>query len=173
MRGVFFSSDRVRAEEARAAARIVLADAGETEVSVEDFRGRFFPFIGAEIKEYFDGLGRDVRPDLVFTHFRDDLHQDHRLISDLTYNTFRDHAILEYEIPKWDGDLGRPNAYVNLDQAQCDAKIQTIMSCFPSQHDKHWFTEETFRGLARLRGIESKSPGGYAEAFYARKLVWT
>ena len=108
---------------------------------------------------------------MVFTHFGGDLHQDNRLLSELTYNTFRDHLILEYEIPKWDGDLGRPTVYVQLDAAHVDRKVQTIWDVFASQRDKHWFTKETFLAMMRLRGIECKAPSGYAEAFHCRKLV--
>lgn len=111
-------------------------------------------------------------PDLVFTHYRHDLHQDHRLISDLTWNTFRNHLIFEYEIPKYDGDLGNPNFFVHLDESLCRRKIQYIQDAFQTQHNKQWFTEETFRSILRLRGIESKSPSQYAEAFHCRKIVF-
>ncbi len=168
---VVFSSDELRAAEARAAATLLLADAGSSTVAVERFRGRFFPYVAVEIKEYFDGLSRTIDPDIVFTHFRDDLHQDHRTLAELTYNTFRDHLVLEYEVPKYDGDMGRPNVYVPLDAKECERKIEVTVASFPSQHDKHWFSEETFRSLLRLRGIESKAPSGYAEAFHCRKLV--
>src|SRR5262249_4130580 len=110
-------------------------------------------------------------PDVVFTHYRCDLHQDHRVISDLTWQTFRDHLILEYEIPKYDGDLGKPNCFVHLAQVTCERKIQYLLKYFESQRNNHWFGEETFRSLLRLRGIESNAPSRYAEAFYCRKMV--
>ncbi|MGZ8696751.1 MAG: PIG-L deacetylase family protein [Gaiellaceae bacterium] len=168
---VVFSSDARRAAEAQAAAAAFLDRAAETNVAVEDFRGRFFPYIAIELKEYFDRLGAEVLPDVVFTHHGQDLHQDHRLVSELTYNTFRDHLILEYEIPKYDGDIGRPNVFVQLEASHCQRKADTIYQVFESQREKHWFSKETFLSTLRLRGIESKAPGGYAEAFYCRKLV--
>ncbi|MGZ8739422.1 MAG: PIG-L deacetylase family protein [Gaiellaceae bacterium] len=168
---VVFSSDARRAAEAQAAAAAFLDRAAETNVAVEDFRGRFFPYIAIELKEYFDRLGAEVLPDVVFTHHGQDLHQDHRLVSELTYNTFCDHLILEYEIPKYDGDIGRPNVFVQLEASHCQRKADTIYQVFESQREKHWFSKETFLSTLRLRGIESKAPGGYAEAFYCRKLV--
>jgi len=168
---VVFSSNEQRAAEARAAADAVLAGASDARVEIEGFRGRYFPYVATEIKERFDRLAVEVAPDLVLTHYREDLHQDHRLLSELTYNTFRDHLILEYEIPKWDGDLGRPNVFVQLDSAHCDRKVEILLDAFPSQRDKHWFSEETFRGLMRIRGVEARAPSGYAEAFHCRKLV--
>jgi LmbE family N-acetylglucosaminyl deacetylase len=168
---IVFSSEGERASEARAGAEAFLSGAATTNVRVEAFRGRYFPYIGAQIKEYFDALGAELAPDVVFTHLGDDLHQDHKLLSELAYNTFRDHLILEYEIPKWDGDVARLNTYVQLDDSHCDRKIETIMSSYSSQADKHWFSPETFRATLRLRGIECKSPSGYAEAFRCRKLV--
>jgi LmbE family N-acetylglucosaminyl deacetylase len=171
VRWIVFSSDERRAAEARASAALFLADAATSTVSVENFRGRYFPYVATAIKESFDALSREVDPDVVFTHSRDDLHQDHRTLCELTYNTFRDHLVLEYEIPKYDGDLGRPNVYMPLDAEECDRKIEVTVASFQSQHDKHWFSEETFRSLLRLRGVESKAPSGYAEAFQCRKLV--
>lgn len=167
---VFCGSDE-RAEEARASARALLADAKEANVRVENFRERYFPYTGARIKDHVARLGSEVAPDLVLTHYRDDRHQDHRLISELTYNTFRSHLILEYEIPKYDGDLGRPGVFVHLDLVHCDRKIDHLLEHFPSQKERHWFTEDTFRAMMRLRGIESKAPSGFAEAFHCRKLV--
>jgi len=168
---VVFSSDQERAGEARAGADAFLSSARNTSVRIETFRGRYFPFIAVEIKEYFDGLGAELSPDLVFTHLADDRHQDHRLLSELAYNTFRDHLILEYEIPKYDGDLARPNVYVQLDEGQSERKVESICRTFGSQSDKHWFSAETFFATLRLRGIECKSPSGYAEAFHCTKLV--
>lgn len=168
---IVFSSDSRRAEEARAGADAFLAGAGNVTVRIEEFRGRYFPYVGAQIKEYFDALGAELSPDVVFTHHADDFHQDHRLLSELALNTFREHLILEYEIPKYDGDLSRPNVYVQLEEGHCDRKVDTILRWYESQSDKHWFSAETFRATLRLRGIECKSPSGYAEAFHCRKLV--
>lgn len=167
---VVLSSDARRAAEARASAALFLHGVSST-VVIKEFRNSFFPYVGAEIKEYFEQIKRDVKPDLVLTHYRHDLHQDHRLVSDLTWNSFRDHLILEYEIPKYDGDLGNPNCYVELDEAICRRKVGIIMKSFVSQNDKQWFTEDTFMALLRLRGIEANSAGRYAEAFHGRKLV--
>jgi LmbE family N-acetylglucosaminyl deacetylase len=168
---VVLSGNERREEEARASADSFLKDAGGAEVSFGRFRESYFPYIGREIKEYFDRLGAEVRPDVILTHARDDKHQDHRLVCELTWNTWRDRLILEYEIPKYDGDLGIPNTFVALEPDVCDRKIETLLESFPSQSDKHWFSAETFRGLLRLRGIEARSPTGYAEAFYVRKLL--
>jgi LmbE family N-acetylglucosaminyl deacetylase len=129
------------------------------------------PFVGSEVRDVFEELKTAVSPDLVFTHYRDDAHQDHRLISELTRNAFRDHVILEYEIPKYDGDLGRPSVYVPLDRELYQNKIRYIMETFQSQTSKRWFEESTFLSLMRLRGMECNSPSGYAEAFYCHKLV--
>jgi LmbE family N-acetylglucosaminyl deacetylase len=167
---VVLSSDDEREREARAGADAFLAGA-DANVRIETFRQRFFPYVAAEIKDFFDELGASLRPDVVFTHFGEDRHQDHRLLSELAYNTFRDHLILEYEIPKWDGDLGRPNVYVQLEPERVERKVESIWTVFESQRDKHWFSKETFLATMRLRGIECKAPSGYAEAFHCRKLV--
>jgi LmbE family N-acetylglucosaminyl deacetylase len=168
---IVFSSDQQRAREARESANTFLRDAKSKEIIIKNFRGGFLPYIGAEVKEYFEQLKEEFSPDLILTHYRNDLHQDHRLISELTWNTFRDHLILEYEIPKYDGDLGCPNLFVHLDESVCRRKIQYILDNFDSQRQKHWFGEETFLALLRLRGIESNAPSKYAEAFYCRKMV--
>lgn len=168
---VVFSAGQQRAEEARASAEVFLKGAKEKNVVIKDFKDGFFPYQGVEIKEYFEQL-KEMSPDIILTHYRQDLHQDHRLICDLTWNTFRNHLILEYEIPKYDGDIGRPNFFVHLDESTCQSKIQHILEHFRTQENKHWFTGETFFALLRLRGIESKAPLGYAEAFYARKLIF-
>jgi LmbE family N-acetylglucosaminyl deacetylase len=168
---IVFSSSGVREPEARAGAARFLAGAGSSNVVVESFRERYFPYVGAEIKEYFDGLGSTLRPDIVFTHFRDDLHQDHVLLADLALNTFRDHLILEYEIPKWDGDLAPVSLYVPLTTSLARRKVDHLMGAFPSQRDKDWYTESTFMAILRLRGIEARAPEGLAEAFACRKLV--
>jgi LmbE family N-acetylglucosaminyl deacetylase len=169
VRWIVFSAADARRDEALAGAARFLTAAAETEVVVELFRENFFPFAGERIKEYVAQLGAGPDPDLVFTHYRFDLHQDHKLLSDLTWNTFRRSLILEYEIPKWDGDLGAPNCYVRLPEAVVEEKIRAILETFASQRAKHWFTPETFRALMRLRGVEASAP--FAEAFYARKVV--
>ena len=168
---VVFSADHIRAEEARASAGLFLKDALSHHVVVKTFRESFFNFIGVEIKEYFEQMRKEFEPDLILTHYRQDLHQDHRTISELTWNTYRDHTILEYEIPKYDGDLGRPNVFVCPSEVQCKNKVRHIMDSFKSQKSKSWFTEETFLSIMRLRGIESNAPDKYAEAFYARKMT--
>jgi LmbE family N-acetylglucosaminyl deacetylase len=170
---VVFSSDEQRAEEARQSAGMFLRRADSRNVVIKDFRNSFFPYTGAEIKAYFEQLKRDFSPDVVFAHYRNDLHQDHRVISELTWNSFRDHLILEYEIPKYDGDFGSPNSFVHLDESVARKKIDIIMKSFRSQHDKRWFDEETFMAVLRLRGMESNSTAKYAEGFYCRKLVLT
>jgi LmbE family N-acetylglucosaminyl deacetylase len=168
---VVFSAPNRRAAEARRSAALFLKGARRARVMLEGFRDGFFPYQGAEIKEKFERLKRRSSPDLVLTHFRDDRHQDHRVLSDLTWNTFRDHWILEYEVPKFDGDLGAPNCFVPLDGDMCARKVQHLRRVFGSQRDKHWFTDETFMALMRLRGMECRAPDGYAEAFYSRKTV--
>ena len=168
---VVLSSDPARAVEAKESAHAFLASAERPEVRIESFRERYFPFVGAEIKEYFDGLGRELDPGIVFTHRAEDMHQDHRLVCELTRHTFRNSLLLEYEIPKFEGDLGQPNLFVHADQRRCEQKIGYVTKFFPSQREKHWFTEDTFWSLMRIRGLESKAPSGHAEAFHCRKLV--
>ena len=124
------------------------------------------------IKDEFERLKRKMSPEIIFTHYRGDLHQDHRLISSLTWNTFRDHMIFEYEIPKYDGDLGRPNCFVELDEPTCSRKIRHVMECFRTQRGKAWFSEDTFWGLLRIRGMEANAKTKFAEAFYCRKMVF-
>jgi len=168
---VVFSSNEERAREALVSANHFLGNERANAVSIRNFRDGFFPFIGEEIKECFEQLKNEFAPDLIFTHYRNDLHQDHRLISDLTWNTFRDHLILEYEIPKYDGDLGSPNFFVHLDESTCRRKIKHLTDAFGTQKAKSWFSGETFMAVLRLRGIESNSPTKYAEGFYCRKMV--
>jgi LmbE family N-acetylglucosaminyl deacetylase len=168
---VVLSADEKRRKEAEASAAAFLTGAGRRKVVVKKFRDGFFPYIGGEIKEYFEELKRTIDPDLIFTHCRQDLHQDHRLVSELTWNTFRDHLILEYEIPKYDGDLGAPNVFVPLDETVCGIKIRLILKYFKSQAGNRWFTKEIFQAIMRLRGIESNAPDRNAEAFYNRKLI--
>lgn len=172
LRWVVFSSDPARAAESRRAAERLIGPAHSANIEFNDFRNGFFPYIGAEIKEYFEDIKRNIQPDLIFTHYRDDRHQDHRIISDLTWNTFRDHMILEYEIPKYDGDMGQPNCFVPVSEQFVKRKVDTLMDCYVSQASKHWFTPETFTGLMRLRGVECAAPNGYAEAFHVRKFVF-
>jgi len=162
-----------REREARASAAAFLKGAAERRVEVCGFRDGFFPSQHAAIKERLEEWKRAFEPDLVFTHARHDLHQDHRITCELTWNTFRDHAILEYEIPKYDGDLGAPNLFVPLDERTCRRKIALLSRHFPSQRRKRWFTEETFRALLRLRGVEAGGRAAYAEAFFARKVTWS
>lgn len=138
---------------------------------LKDFQDGFMPWNGAAIKAVFESELKQTAPDLIFTHNGKDAHQDHRLLSELTWNTFRDHLILEYEIPKYDGDLGRPSVFVPLEQPICDRKVGYLMEAFASQRSKRWFDNSTFMGLMRLRGMECNAPSGYAEAFYSRKLV--
>jgi LmbE family N-acetylglucosaminyl deacetylase len=168
---IVFSSGPERSKEAFRGADAFLERAGDSAVDVLDFRERFFPFVGTDVKEYFDELGGRVAPDIVFTHRREDQHQDHRLVADLTWQTFRNHLILEYEIPKFEGDLGRPNVFVELDRSVCDRKVKHVLDSFKSQEDKDWFSEETFMAVLRLRGVEAHSRTGYAEGFQCRKLV--
>lgn len=170
VRWVVFGAAGQREAEARESAGKFLQGTRH-DVEVKGFRDGFFPYVGYEVKEFFEDLKQRCAPDLIFTHFRDDRHQDHRVISDLTWNTFRDHFILEYEIPKYDGDLGAPNLFVPLDEATCRHKARTIVELFQTQRNHHWFTEDTFLSLMRLRGVESAAPDGYAEAFYSRKSV--
>jgi LmbE family N-acetylglucosaminyl deacetylase len=157
-----------RGAEARASAQAFLANADTSDVRIHGFRDGFLPYDGGEVKEVFEQL-KEVQPDLVFTHTRHDLHQDHRLACELTWNTLRDHLILEYEIPKYDGDLGSPNVFVPLEESLVEEKLRVLRDHHASQHGKHWFDDELFRGLMRLRGMESASR--YAEAFTCRKLT--
>jgi LmbE family N-acetylglucosaminyl deacetylase len=170
---IVFSAPPARAREAKRSAALFLRGARRQRVFVHDFRDGFFPYDGGDIKRTFEELKADVTPDVILTHYRDDRHQDHRLLSDLTWNTFRDHFILEYEIPKFDGDVGVPNCFVPLERATCARKSRYLNAVFGTQRDKHWFSEETFMALMRLRGMECRAAGGYAEAFYARKVVIT
>jgi LmbE family N-acetylglucosaminyl deacetylase len=168
---VVFSGPGSRTEEARHAAKLFAGEHVAGQPDIKCFQDGFMPFSGAEIKLVFEELKQKVSPDLVFTHNRKDSHQDHRLLAELTWNTFRDHLILEYEIPKYDGDLGQPSVFVPLDSETAERKIEYIMEAFPSQHTKRWFQPELFRSLMRLRGMECNAASGYAEAFYCRKLV--
>jgi LmbE family N-acetylglucosaminyl deacetylase len=170
-RWVVWSAGATREREAIQGARKFLGSAAAEAVRVHAFRDGYFPAQFAEIKEAFESIARDFRPDIIFTHARDDRHQDHRVVSDLTWNTFRRQLILEYEIPKWDGDLGRPNLYVPVSKATAGRKTRALLSVFGTQRSKDWFSEETFLGLMRLRGMECRAIDGHAEAFYARKIT--
>jgi LmbE family N-acetylglucosaminyl deacetylase len=164
------SSGVDREREARASAGDFLTGAAQTLIEVMPFRDGFFPEQGEVIKSWFEALKPRTNPDLILTHCGNDAHQDHRLLCRLTWNTFRDHCILEYEIPKWDGDMGQPNVYMPVPASALQRKIDLLMTHFGSQRSKQWFDPETFRGLARLRGMECRAPEGYAEAFFGRKL---
>jgi LmbE family N-acetylglucosaminyl deacetylase len=165
------SGNRKREAEARASAEAMLAGAKVKEIIIKDFRDGFFPYTGVEVKEFFEELKGRVRPEVVFTHHSEDLHQDHRLLSSLTWNTFRDHLILEYEIAKYDGDLGSPNLFVSLDEDIRRRKVENLLENFESQVNKHWFSKDVFEAMLRLRGLQCNSSSGFAEGFYAKKLV--
>jgi LmbE family N-acetylglucosaminyl deacetylase len=171
VRWIVFSSNAEREREARASADLFLKKAKRKKVIVRRFRDGFFPYDGAKIKESLEKMSKDLNPDLIFTHYRDDRHQDHRVVSDLTWNTFRRHLILEYEIPKYDGDMGSPNWFVPLKPKVCERKIKYICEMFKTQQVKGWLTEDTFLALMRLRGVECQAAEKYAEAFYCRKLT--
>jgi LmbE family N-acetylglucosaminyl deacetylase len=168
---VVFSAIGVRETEARRAANLFVDSSRLREPRFKTFPDGFMPFVGGEVKAAFEELKQKISPDLIFTHNRKDAHQDHRLIGELTWNTFRNHLILEYEIPKYDGDLGQPSVFVPLPLETSRTKIRHIMEAFESQRAKRWFSEDTFLSLMRLRGMECNAPSGYAEAFYGRKLV--
>jgi LmbE family N-acetylglucosaminyl deacetylase len=168
---VVFSAIGVRRSEAQQAAEWFAGPQRLEQILLKEFRDGFMPFDGAEIKASFEELKESVSPDLILTHQQRDAHQDHRLLSELTWATFRNHFILEYEIPKYDGDLGRPNAFIPLNSETCEKKIRYLMNAFSSQRNKKWFEESTFYSLMRLRGMECNAPSGYAEAYYTRKFV--
>lgn len=170
-RWVVWSASGARRNEAERGARKFLGPSATDSVRLHEFRDGYFPSDFATIKDAFESLRREFNPDVIFTHARDDRHQDHRIISDLTWNTFRNHVILEYEIPKWDGDLGRPNFYVPALRSTALRKTKALLDAFGSQRSKDWFTEETFLGLMRLRGMECRASDAYAEAFHARKVT--
>ncbi len=166
---IVFSAEGKRAKEAGESAEKFLAGARKKKVIVKKFKDGFFPYIGGEIKALFEELKTHVTPDIIFSHYRHDLHQDHRLISELTWNTYRDHLILEYEVLKYDGDIGSPNFFVHLDETTCKKKVEIIRDSFRSQQQRAWFSPDAFYSILRLRGIESRAPDKYAEAFYCRK----
>ena len=170
-RWVVLSSNNMRADEVRKSFNFFLKDIKNKKLIIQNFRNGYFPYIGASIKDYFEELKKETQPDVIFTHYGQDYHQDHRMLSDMTWNTFRNHFILEYEIPKYDGGLGSPNIFFSLDQIYYRRKVAILLECYLTELSKHWFTSDTFLGLMRLRGIESNSPSGYAEAFYCRKAI--
>jgi LmbE family N-acetylglucosaminyl deacetylase len=165
---VVFAGDEVREAETRAAAQRLQGDG--CEVTVHRFRPSYFPYDGAAIKKTFDVLATRLDPQLIFTHHLADRHQDHRLVGELTWNHFRDHSILEYEIVKFEGDLGHPNAYMPLSPEVLEHKLAVLTECFPSQQGRPWFDTELFRGHMRLRGVECNASSRYAEAFHVRKF---
>ncbi|HSR88604.1 MAG TPA: PIG-L deacetylase family protein [Pontiella sp.] len=169
VRWVVFSGHRERSDEAQRSADLWLRDVDRKKVELHGFRDGFFPSEWASIKEIFEQIKTSFEPDIIFTHCAGDLHQDHRIINELTWNTFRNHLILEYEIPKYDGDLRTPNCYFPLSMEAAKAKARALIQVFESQSAKHWFDEELFLGLMRIRGVESCAPSGYAEAYYTRK----
>jgi LmbE family N-acetylglucosaminyl deacetylase len=170
---VVFSAPGGRAEEARSSAAELLGTVAHLEVKIGSFRESFFPSEWVSIKEWFEEIRAAFNPDVVFTHYREDRHQDHRVLSDLAWNTFRDHLILEYEILKFDGDLGQPNVFVALSEQIAARKIALLMKHFKSQQTRHWFTSDTFAAMHRIRGIECASPTGLAEGFHCRKFLFS
>jgi LmbE family N-acetylglucosaminyl deacetylase len=167
---VLTGADTERAAEARKSAALFTAGGSNVEVEVHGFRDAYLPWEGAQVKQVFEDLKRDFIPDLVFTHHNDDRHQDHGLVSELTWNTWRDHNIFEYEILKWDGDFGRPNVFVQLPEPVARKKVEQIVDAYATQQSRSWFNRENFLAMMRLRGVESNVE--FAEAFYVRKLVW-
>lgn len=167
---VVLSATAERRSEAERSAQTILSGALEVDIRVADFEETFFPYTG-QIKSYVGALAGEMSPDLILTHWCQDLHQDHRTVGELTWNTFRDHLILEYEIPKWDGDMGRPNTFVPLERPLCEQKVEHLLGAFPSQAHRDWFSSEIFWALLRLRGMEARSPSGYAEGFFCRKMI--
>lgn len=169
---VVLSSNEVRAREAEKSADIFLEKTAAKHIIVKQFKDGYFPYHGAEIKDFFEELKKEVAPDIVFTHHRKDRHQDHRLVCELTWNTFRNHFILEYEIPKYEGDLGKPNFYIQLAENTALQKTKALLDCFETQKNRAWFTADTFLALMRIRGVEANAREKYAEAFYSEKILY-
>jgi len=167
---VVLGSSGRRDGEATASANKFLSGAKKKKIFIENFKDGFFPYAGGEIKNFFEKLKKRVSPDIIFTHYRQDLHQDHRLVSELTWNTYREHLILEYEIIKYDGDLGIPNFFVHLNERICTRKVDILVESFKTQTGRDWFTPDTFFAVLRIRGVESRAPEKYAEGFYCRKF---
>ena len=170
-RWIVFSSNEQRALEASRSHAFFLKDVARKSLVIKNYRNGYFPYCGDLIKDYFEELKETVRPDVIFTHYMGDYHQDHRTLSELTRNTFRDHFILEYEIPKYDGGLASPHIFFPLHESEYQRKVEILLECFSSQAAKHWFARETFLGIMKLRGIECNSPSGYAEGFFCRKAI--
>jgi LmbE family N-acetylglucosaminyl deacetylase len=168
---IILSSNDQRAEEARLSALRFLTAAKSKTIIIKGFQDSFFPYIGGEIKGFFEDLKSEINPNLIFTPYRHDLHQDHRLVSELTWNTWRNHLILEYEVIKYDGDLGSPNFFIHLNNKTSHKKTDIILESFKTQVSRDWFTRDSFLSIMRIRGIESRAPGKYAEGFYCRKLI--
>jgi LmbE family N-acetylglucosaminyl deacetylase len=168
---VVFCAPGPRAEEARESANEFLAGIEKREIRIGSFRESYFPSEWPLIKDWFEEIKAAFNPEIVFTHCREDRHQDHRVLSDLAWNTFRNHLILEYEILKYDGDLGQPNLFIPLTDRIATRKVDLLMKHFRTQGAKHWFTRDTFEAVHRIRGVECASPSGWAEAFYCRKMV--
>lgn len=169
---IVLGSSEKRDEEAVSSANKFLKNAKRKHIIINNFKDSFFPYMGGEIKTFFEKIKTKVSPDIIFTHYRHDLHQDHRLVSELTWNAFRNHFILEYEIVKYDGDIGVPNFFVYLDHRICTNKINIIMNSFKTQKEKYWFTSDVLFSISRLRGVESRAPKKYAEGFYCRKMIF-
>ena len=170
---VVLSGSEERHAEARSGVERFLGEEADVEVHLASFRDGYFPYEASEVKDFFESLTAGIQPDLVLTHYREDRHQDHRLVSDLTWNTWRDSLVFEYEIPKYDGDLGQPQCFFPVDQAIAQRKVDLILETFASQQAKEWFDAEVLRALMRIRGVECNAPSRYAEAFYARKWTWS
>lgn len=166
-----FCSNPVRSKEAQKSADWFLRNIKRKTIVIKSHRDGFLPYIGGEVKDFFEELKRTFTPDVIFTHYRHDLHQDHRLLCDLTWNTYRSHLIFEYEIPKYDADLRSPNVFMPITRAQCQRKAKALMRFFGTQRNKHWFSEDLFIALARIRGIEANSPTQFAEGFHCRKIL--
>ena len=170
---VTFSGNAERQQESAASAAAYLDGAAGHELELYDFRDGYFPWEGDRIKDRFEQVAKRFQPDLIFTHYRHDRHQDHRMVSELTWNTFRNHLVLEYEIPKWEGDLAHPNLYIPLSEDEAHRKVKYLMDCYATQRSRDWFSEDLFLGLMRIRGVECRSPSGFAEAFHAHKAIAT
>lgn len=169
---VLFTSTPQRKLEATEGAKRFTRSARSLDLKIFDLRDGFLPYVGEQVKELFEQVKQEIAPpDLIFTHYRNDLHQDHRKVSELTWNTFRNHLILEYEIPKWDGDIGNPNTFVEIPEDVGAEKIRHLQEIYNTQQNKNWFTDDLFWSLMRIRGMECNAASRFAEGFYSRKLV--
>jgi LmbE family N-acetylglucosaminyl deacetylase len=169
---VVFASNETRQEEAIRSGQQFLANVKNADLQVYSYTDGYLPTVWSDIKDEFENIKKSFSPDIIFTHYRDDLHQDHRVVNELTWNTFRNHQILEYEIPKYDGDLGNPNLFVSLEEDQAKHKREIIFNSFKSQLNKQWFDEELLNAMMRIRAVECASDTKFAEAFYARKICY-